>query len=120
MSFADPQSVTVNSIAVSLPRTSAGAGTSTYSSADGLYQMTVSHAYGKRARRTIRLTQSKISADPIVPAQNLRSSMSVYMVVDVPNTGYTVAEEKYVVDALVAYLTASSGAQVTKILGGEN
>lgn len=120
MSFSDPQSITVSGSGVSLPRTSNGNNTSTYTSADGLYVMTVSHAYGKRSRRTIRLTQAKISADPIVPAQNLRSSMTVYMVMDVPTTGYTVAEEKAVVDALVAYLTASSGAQVTKILGGEN
>jgi len=42
------------------------------------------------------------------------------MVVDVPVNGYTVAEAKAVVDALVAYLTASTGAQVTKLLGGEN
>jgi hypothetical protein len=31
-----------------------------------------------------------------------------------------VAEEKYLVDAFAAYLAASSGAAVTKLLGGEN
>jgi hypothetical protein len=46
--------------------------------------------------------------------------MSVSVVVDVPNFGYTVAEEKVIVDGLVAYLTASSGARVTQLLGGEN
>jgi hypothetical protein len=46
--------------------------------------------------------------------------MSVYVVVDVPPQGYTITEQKYVVDALVAYLTASSGAKVTQLLGGEN
>jgi len=120
MSFADPQSVTVSGSGVSLPRTSAGVNSSTYTSADGLYVMQVSHSLSKRSRRLIKLSQAKLSADPIVPAQNVRSSMSVSLVVDVPNTGYTVAEEKAVVDALVAYLAASSGAQVTKLLGGEN
>jgi hypothetical protein len=46
--------------------------------------------------------------------------MSVYLTVDTPVNGYTVAEAKYVVDALVAYLTASTGARVTQLLGGEN
>jgi hypothetical protein len=46
--------------------------------------------------------------------------MSFYVVADTPVTGYTVAEQKQVVDALVAYLTASSGAKVTQLLGGEN
>jgi len=45
--------------------------------------------------------------------------MAVYMVVDVPVNGYTVAEEKYLVDALVAYLTAGTGSKVTQLLGGE-
>jgi len=42
------------------------------------------------------------------------------MVVDVPVNGYTVTEEKALVDALVAYLQASTGARVTQLLGGEN
>jgi hypothetical protein len=42
------------------------------------------------------------------------------MVVDTPVNGFTVAEAKGVVDALVAYLTASTGAKVTQLLGGEN
>jgi len=46
--------------------------------------------------------------------------MSAYLVVDVPVTGYTVAEAKQIVDGLTAYLTASSRAKVTQLLGGEN
>jgi hypothetical protein len=47
--------------------------------------------------------------------------MSTYLVVDLPAAGgYTVAEAKLIVDGLTAYLTASSGAKVTQLLGGEN
>jgi len=46
--------------------------------------------------------------------------MSCTLVVDVPVNGYTVTEAKAVVDALVAYLSASTGAKVTQLLGGEN
>jgi hypothetical protein len=34
--------------------------------------------------------------------------------------GYTVAEAKYIVDALTLWATASTGAKVTQLLGGEN
>lgn len=119
MSYADPQSVTINAVPVSLPRTGSGIGTGSFASADGLVTLSVANTYGKRTRRLIRLSQSKISADPLVPSQNVRSSMSVYMVVDVPVNGFTVAEQKYLVDAFTAYLSASSGAKVTQLLGGE-
>ena len=42
------------------------------------------------------------------------------MVIDVPETGYTITEQKQIVDALVAYLTVSTGANVTKLLGNES
>lgn len=120
MSYADPQSVTVNAVAQSMPRIASGTGTGAFQTADGLFQLTVSHAYGRRNRRNIRLTQNKISADALIPSQNVKNNMSCYLVVDTPVNGFTNVEAKYVVDALVAYLTASSGAKVTQLLGGEN
>lgn len=120
MSFTDPQSVTISGVATSLPRTGSGPNNGTFTSADGLVQLSVSHAYGRRTRRTIRISHSKVAADPFVPSQNARYSMSTYIVTDVPLTGYTVAEAKAVVDALTGYLTATSGARVTQLLGGEN
>lgn len=118
--FSDPTSVTINAVATSLPRTSAGNNAGTFTSADGLVQMTVSHSYGKRTRRTIGLTQNKVSADPLVPSQNTRNNMRAYLVVDVPVNGFTVTEQKYLVDALTGYLSASSGAKTSQLLGGES
>jgi hypothetical protein len=68
----------------------------------------------------IRLDDSKIATDPLMVGQSIPVSMSSYLVVDVPTVGYSVAEQKQVVDGLVAYLTASTGARVTQLLGGEN
>jgi hypothetical protein len=119
--FSDPQSVTINAVAQSLPRTSAGTNSGIFTKDDQTVKLSVSHAYGKRARRTIRLDHQKVSADPLTPTNNVKSSMSVYMVVDAPIAGgYSVAEAKQIVDALTGYLTASSGARVTQLLGGEN
>jgi len=92
MAFADPQSVTINAVAISLPRTSSGVNLGAFTSNDGLTKLDVADQYGKRTRRTLRLTSSKIAADPLIAAQNIRYSMSAYLVVDTPITGYTVAE----------------------------
>ncbi|DAD50564.1 TPA_asm: coat protein [ssRNA phage Esthiorhiza.1_6] len=120
MAFADPQSITINTVAQTLPRTGSGTNTGQFTKDDGNVRLTVSHQIGKRTRRTIRVDHSKIAPDPLISAQNIKFSMSVYLVADVPPTGYTVAEQKQIVDALTAYLTASSGARVTQLLGGEN
>lgn len=120
MAFSDPQSVTINAVAVSLPRTSSGVDAGSFTSNDGTVKLSVSHSYGKRNRRTVRLEHSKIAPDPLISSTNIRHSMTAYIVVDTPVTGYSVTEAKQIVDALTAYLTASSGGNVTKLLGGEN
>lgn len=120
MSFADPQSVTINAIANSLPRTGSGEGTGDFTSADGLIKLSVSTVNGKRSRHTLRLDHSKVAADPFISGVSVKYSMSTYIVVDTPLVGYTNADAKLVVDGFLAYLSASSGANVTKLLGGEN
>lgn len=119
MAFADPQSVTINAVANSLPRISSGVNTGAFQKDDTTVALSVSHQYGKRTRRQLRLDHSKIAAD-VFTSDNVKYSMSAYLVVDVPETGYTVAEQKQIVDALAAYLTAASGAKITQLLGGEN
>lgn len=120
MAFSDPQSITINAVANSLPRVSSGTNSSVYQKDDGTIKLTASHQYGKRSRRTLRIDHSKIAADPLISAQNIKHSMSVYVVLDVPVTGYTVTEQKQIVDALTGYLTATAGANATKLIGGEN
>lgn len=120
MSFTDPQSLTIAAVAHPLPRVSSGVNTGTFQSSDGTVRLSVSHNYGRRNRRTLRVEHSKVAPDPLISSQNILHSMSCYIVVDTPKTGYTVAQAKEVVDALTAYLTASTGARVTQLLGGEN
>jgi len=119
MAFADPQSVTINSVANSLPRVGSGPFSGQFQNAEGTVKLSISHSVGKRARRTVRIDYSKIAADPLT-AENTEFSMSTYVVMDVPLRGFTVTEQKQIVDALTAWLTASSGANVTKVLGQES
>jgi hypothetical protein len=115
--LADPQSVTINAVATSLPRTSQGASQNVYTSADGKTTMTTKqNISAKRFRREVRLSQTKIAADPI-SAVNAESGFSAYLVIDEPRSGvFTDTEIGYVIDALKAWLTSANYA---KVLGGE-
>lgn len=118
MAFADPQTVTISAVAQTLARVSQDPN-GTFLKDDGLVKLTVGQTVAKRTRRLIRLDHSKIAADPLISAQNIKYNMGVYLVFDLPSTGYTVAEAKAISDGFIAYLSASSGAVVTKLLGGE-
>lgn len=114
------QSITIDGVTVSLPRTSSALDLGVFSSNDGLIKEKVSHTAGKRVRHLFRLDHNKVAPDPFQTAVNAKYGMSAYLVIDVPPVGYTVADQKKVVDGLLAQITASSGALITKILGGES
>jgi hypothetical protein len=121
MAFADPVVVMYNAVSTSLYRVVTGTYTSTYQSADGSLELKPAYALnGKRRRRSIKLSHSKTIASPIQSTINVDVGMSATLVIDTPTIGYTVAEAKLVVDCLLAELTESSGALVTKILQNEN
>lgn len=120
MALADPQDIVISGSTISLPRTNTGNNSSTYTSADGLVKETLSHQYGKNNRHLFRVDHSKIAADPFQSTLNAKYKMATYVVIDVPPVGYTVAEAKAVVDGMLAELTASTGALITKLIGGES
>jgi hypothetical protein len=118
--LADPQSVTISATPYSLARTSSGVNLGEFSEAAGSVRERVQHTYGGRTRRLVRLDHRKIAADPLISAQSIEYSMGVYVVFDLPRTGYTVSEAKAIWDGFSAQLAASSGAMITKVLGGES
>lgn len=114
--FSDPQSVTVNAVAKSLPLTSREGMKSIYTESTGEHKLTVSHQEGVRDRRVIRLDHEKVAADPLT-AVNATVSVSTYLVIDEPKWGYTDADIDYLVQALTGWL---SSANVLKVLGAES
>lgn len=121
MAFSDPKTVTINSIAHTLPRVGVpGPYSSFYKEDSDAGKLTVSHRYGKRKQSLLRFDFQKTAADPLISSQNIIYSMSVSLTVDRPLVGFTVAEQKQVVDGVIGLLTATSGADTTKFLGGEN
>lgn len=120
MSFADPQTITISAVTTPLPRVSVEGDEAIYQSADGLIQLLSSHDSGKRLRHVIRVNHSKVTADPFIPAQNVKVSMSNYMVFDVPIVGYTAAEQLAVYTGFKTQFSASSDALIVKLLAGES
>ncbi|DAD52069.1 TPA_asm: coat protein [ssRNA phage Gerhypos.1_33] len=118
--FTDPQSVTISGVAASLPRTSSSVNAGIYTTNDGTESLQISHAYGKRTRRTIALVIKKYAADPAVPSQNVPVSATLRVTIDHPVQGYSVAELQAALVGFIANLTASSNANMAKLLGGEN
>jgi hypothetical protein len=120
VAFADPQSITINAIANSLPRTGSGNNEGTFTKDDANLRMEIKHNYAKRTRSVLKLTHRKVATDPLVAAQNLNYSMGITISVDRPPVGYTPTEVKQIWDGLLANLAASSGANTIKLLGGES
>jgi hypothetical protein len=116
--FSEPQTVTLNAVAKSLPRTGLGSYDGTFESdAEGL-KLRISHQFGKRTRRTVRLDSKDIAADPYLDGTNRPVSMSAYLVVDVPPVGYTSTEISHVVQGLIDCL--DEPANLSKVLGSES
>jgi hypothetical protein len=120
MAFADPQSVTVDgTTATPLPRVLVDGAKSEYSNPDKTAGLVVQHAYGKRNRHTARLNISKIAPDPFTGV-NQRYSASAYIVIDAPTEGLSQTELKNAVLGLTKWLSDTTGANTTKLLGGES
>lgn len=115
--LADPQTVTINAVATPLAKTSNGPTQNVFTAADGTKTMTTKqNVSAKRFRREVRLSQTKIAADPI-SAVNAESGASVYLVIDEPRNGvFSDTEIGYLVEALKGWLIA---ANYNKVLGGE-
>ena len=118
MAFADPQSVTINAVAHDLRRNSMDP-SGIFLKDDGSIKLTISNRKVKNRNQLLfRLDHSKIAPD-VFTSDNIRHTFSVWLSVDAPSEGYTIAEQKQVVDGVLAALTASSGAKITQLLSNE-
>lgn len=107
---------------VEAPRVSVGDHKSEYVTADGLNALTAStqQLANGRLRHLVRIDTSKLTTNIYEESKKQKVSMSTYLVVDRPENGFTVAEAKKLVEGLVGFLSASTYANTTKVLGGES
>lgn len=120
MSLADPLSLTIGGTAYSFPKVFTEGDETKYMTGDGLKELVVSHDYGKRNRHLMRFNHNKLTADPFVPAQNVKVGMSSYLVIDVPPAGYDQTEQLVNTASFLTLVTASTYAVLTKLLAGES
>lgn len=116
--FADPQSVTISGSAKTLPRTGATLTEGAFATPDSGYVLSVSHRNGRRRSSVIKLRQDTLVPNPLISGQNISQSVSVHLVVNYP-AGFDVTAMKALCDGFTAYLSAGSGAQLSKLLGRE-
>jgi hypothetical protein len=121
MAFADPVVVTISGTPYTMPKVNTSGDDTQYQTADGLVVVKASHDYGSsRNRHLLRIDHSKLTADPFIPAENKKVGMSNYVVFDVPQAGYTAAEQLAIYTGFKTWFTASTDAIITKLLGGES
>lgn len=117
--FADPQTVTYNAVAKSLPAISRSTDQSMYKlmESDGtIYDLTLGHAFKTRNRAFVRLVRTSYANDPLVPANKLLAGMTATLTVDFPTFGLTSVDAQYIGNALTGW--ASSG-NLLKLITGE-
>jgi hypothetical protein len=94
-----------------------------YETSDGLNKLTISSQEiggSTRKRHLVRIDVSKLTTNVYEESKKQQVSTSVYLVVDRPINGFTVAENKKLVEGLVGLLSGSSYALVEKVLGMES
>ncbi len=120
--FAEPVSITINAVAQSLNRTGMGPNNGAFMTNDGLHRLTISHGVIAGAnQRVIRLDRKQTVSNPLSTGEYFDTTDQVWLVSRTPLAGaLTVTQQKQLIDGYLSYLTASSGAAITKLLGGES
>lgn len=117
--LADPISVKVATVATNHPRVAVASEYNEYSVPDGTSSVRVGSSRNKnRHRNFVTSAVKKIAADPLT-AVNQQVQAVVSLSVTRPPTGFSIAELKTQVLDLCDFLTASTGANTEKIVGGE-
>lgn len=120
--FTEPIPITVNVTTSNLPRVQVGSvlnnTPSIYRTSDELLIFTINNqkTRANRHRHTARLDQRKVVTDPVNSTTDF-DSISVSVVIDRPEYGWSATEVDYVVAALKTWLTT---ANVAKLFGGES
>lgn len=118
MALADPQVVTVNAVAQTMPRVLTSGTSAKYQKADETFTLNVSHTNTKdrRIRSMARIDQRAIVADPLT-AENDYQVLSFYVVVDRPNYGFTQTQTEQLIAGFKTWL---DNTMIGKLFGQES
>jgi len=120
MALSDPQSVTVNAVAQSMPRILVSGTSSTYAKSDESFKLTISHQKtaskgNRRIRSMARIDQRAIVPDPLT-AVNDYETLSFYVVIDRPEAGFSSTQTEQLITGFKTWLDAT---MIGKLYGQE-
>jgi hypothetical protein len=122
--FADPQTLTVNSVAKALNKIGVGNGTSEYllrTSTDE-FRLNIRNTSYTDKKRDVQIDRHNVefvhTVFPVAPATH-SLVRKAYVVIE-NQKGDTLTDPTYVASALFAWLTASTNANITKLMNLES
>lgn len=117
MAYADPQTITIDSVPFTLNRIESVGKKSIYATTDETLKLTVSHQESKtRTRRMVRVDKRVVAADPL-SSLNEYKDCGVYLVIDEPEYGFT---DDQIDDIVAGFKTWLSSANVLALLGSQH
>lgn len=115
--FTDPQSITVNAVAQSMPRVETNGRRSVYRKSDETFTLTIAHTNSKdRVRSMARVDQKAIVPDPLT-AVNDYETLTYYGVLDRPLAGFTSTQCEQLIAGHKAWMDATT---IGKLFGQES
>jgi len=132
--FADPQSITIDTVATSFPRIGGDATSSHYRSATGLvlydgsgqvFDLTIGTTFTKQRARSVARLDMQGNVQNVLGDVGIHSleGYSAYLVYDRPIAPImcsTAADQVNFVSAFTTWATTSSNAAITKLVNGES
>jgi len=114
MALADPQVITVNSVAKSMPRVETSGRKSLYATDDGLFSMTVSHqtTAQDRIRSLAGFEQRAVVTNPLDSTDQDYDSLRINVTFDRPSYGFSLAQVQQLTAAIVAKINDAFVAQI--------
>lgn len=117
--LAETQSITTSGGAKTANRYLTGTDLGRFASSDGTAVIEVQSSRGARVRTVARLIENKVAADPLT-AVNQRVGQTIALTINHPVDGFSEADILASVKGFIGWLSATSDANLKKIIAGEN
>lgn len=115
--FTDPQVVTINAVAQSMPRIKVDGLSAIYAKNDETVKLTISHQKSnKRLRSMARIDQRAIVTDPLTSVNDYET-LTFYLVIDRPEVGFSAVQVEQLIAGLKTWLDSTT---IGKLYGQES
>lgn len=120
MAFSDPQTITIDGVAIPLPRITTGTRKGLFAASDDSTRIEIDPRSGTRLSTSARLYQNKVTTDPLVTTTNIVVGDMVSLTINRPKAGFTDDDIIDQVTGFITWLTAGTNANLKKLIAGES